>query len=371
MISGKRLRQFRLAKGMSLDALARAMGSVVTKQSLSKYERGASLPSQGVLEKLAETLNVSITSLHHRSVVKVEVVEYRKRSKLGKREQGRVESLVRYALEERIRLLDMLGEFTHEDMLQNRFQVNSIEDAEEAAKNLRSCWDLGKDPIPNIVALLENKRIHVIEIDAEENFDGLSLRVKNNEGVYVSAGVVTRRDIPGERQRLNLAHELGHLVLDIAPDVDCEKAAFRFGAAFLAPDETLFRDVGRYRKFISAHELVLLKHRYRMSIQALLYRLRELEVINAHAYKRWCIMISKMGWRKKEPASFDPERPEWLHRLVHRSFSKGLLSKCDARQMLHLGQGDRTSVTLVESKEFENMSGPDVHNILKKQVKEI
>ena len=94
-----------------------------------------------------------------------------------------------------------------------------------------------------MVALLESKRIHVIEIDGAENFDGLSLRVVNNEGSPVSFGVVTRRGISGERQRLNLAHELGHLILDVGSDVDDEKAAFRFGAAFLAPAETLFRDV--------------------------------------------------------------------------------------------------------------------------------
>ncbi|MXW15274.1 MAG: ImmA/IrrE family metallo-endopeptidase [Rhodothermaceae bacterium] len=371
MLIGKRLRQFRIARGMSLDTLARAMGDVVTKQALSKYERGASLPSQIVLKKLAETLNVSIASLNHRPVVEVETIEFRKRSRLSKREQYRIESLSQYALEERIRLLDMLGEFDGSETALRSFRVNSIEEAEKAAEQLRSRWGLGNDPIPSMVALLENKQIHVIEIDAAESFDGLSLRAKNNERVEVSAGVVTRRGIPGDRQRLSLAHELGHLVLDVAPDVDNEKAAYRFGGAFLAPADMLFHDVGRYRKFISIHELILLKRRYRMSIQALLYRLHELDVINDYLYKKWCIMIGKMGWRKKEPQDLDPEMPQSLDLLVYRAFVHGLLAKSDALQMLRLGRDDQVEITLVETQKLSNMSPPEHQELLARQVKEI
>lgn len=365
------MRQFRLAKGMSLDALACAMGGVVTKQSLSKYEREVSLPSHGVLENLAQTLGVDIGSLYNRPIVEIEVIEYRKHSKLSKREQNRVESLVQYMLEERLRLLDMLGEFDGAITSLYHFQVNSLEEAEQAAERLRIYWGLGEDPIPSMVALLENKRIHVMEIDAAESFDGLSLRVRNNERTPVSAGVVTRRNIPGERQRLSLAHELGHLVLGAAPDVDSEKAAFRFGAAFLAPAKTLLRDVGQRRKFVSAHELVLLKRRYRMSMQALLYRLHELAIINAHVYRSWCIMIGKRGWRKKEPHSLDTESPEWLNRLVHRAFYNRLLSERDAYRMLNLGQSDQDGVKRVESMEFADTSEIEIQEVLEKQLREM
>ncbi len=371
MLIGKRLRQFRLARGMSLDALAGTMGYAVTKQSLSKYERGVSLPSQVVLEKLAQALNVSTASLNNRPVVEVEIIEYRKRSRLSKHEQYRVENLSQYALEERIRLLDMLGEFDETETPLKSFRINSVEDAEKAAEELRNWWGLGKDPIPNMVALLENKQIHVIEIDAAESFDGLSLRAVNDEGAKVSSGVVTRRGIPGDRQRLSIAHELGHLVLDVSPNTDREKAAFRFGGAFLAPADALFRDIGRYRRFISIQELILLKRRYRMSIQALLYRLNELDVINDYLYKKWCIMIGKMGWRKKEPQDLDPETPQLLELLVYRAFINGLLAKSDAIQMLRLGRDDQAEITLVEAQKLTNISPLEHQELLTRQVKEI
>ena len=40
-----RIKQLRLARGLSLDGLAQAMGGLVTKQSLSKYEKGLTKPS--------------------------------------------------------------------------------------------------------------------------------------------------------------------------------------------------------------------------------------------------------------------------------------------------------------------------------------
>ena len=57
------------------------------------------------------------------------------------------------------------------------------------------------------------------------------------EGRALAATIATRRGTSGDRHCLNVAHELGHLTLNPSEEVDEEKAAFRFGAAFLAPAE--------------------------------------------------------------------------------------------------------------------------------------
>ena len=289
---------------------------------------------------------------------------------MGKREQNRIKNTCSYALEERIRLLDLLGEFDGTVANQKRFQVIRIEDAERVAQELRVDWGLGRDPIPNMVSLLENKRIHVIEIDTEDGFDGVSLQVFNDENQLVSWGIALRRGISGDRQRFSLAHELGHLIPDVISNIDQEKVANRFAGSFLAPADALFRDVGRYRQFISIQELILLKQRYKMSIQALLYRLHELEVINAYLYKKWCIIIDKMGWRKNEPVKINPEIPQWIDLLVHQAFTKQLISKQDALQILSLGKSNKVEVTLVGTKEFGNMSIDEHEDLLKLQISE-
>lgn len=56
-------------------------------------------------------------------------------------------------------------------------EIITPDDAEEAAKKIRAEWDLGYDPIPDVVAMLEDKGYKVIEINAPEKFDGLSADV--------------------------------------------------------------------------------------------------------------------------------------------------------------------------------------------------
>jgi transcriptional regulator with XRE-family HTH domain len=62
-MNSQRLKQLRLARGLSLDALAAKLGGIVTKQALSKYEQGKAKPSPRVLTQLASTLGVKAVHL--------------------------------------------------------------------------------------------------------------------------------------------------------------------------------------------------------------------------------------------------------------------------------------------------------------------
>ena len=63
----------------------------------------------------------------------------------------------------------------------------------------------------------------------------------------------------GERQRLTMAHELGHMVLEVDAKVNDETAAFRFAGAFLMPAEVLWATMGKHRTSIGWSELFALK----------------------------------------------------------------------------------------------------------------
>src|SRR5687768_10873122 len=97
-----RIKELRLALGYSLEDLASAMGGVVTKQALSKYEREDSVPSARVLTHLAEALGVKAVELFTEPSVKVEFIAYRKRAALPKKQQHIVEGSVRAKVEERL-----------------------------------------------------------------------------------------------------------------------------------------------------------------------------------------------------------------------------------------------------------------------------
>jgi transcriptional regulator with XRE-family HTH domain/Zn-dependent peptidase ImmA (M78 family) len=351
-MNGQRLRQLRLARGLSLDALAAALGGVVTKQALLKYEQGKAQPSAIVLSKLASVLGVKAASLYEQAAVQVEFIAYRKGSGLLKRDEDKIKSQVGLALEERIRLQERVQQANGIDVPVQSLPVGSLAEAEDRAGELRQHWKLGIDPIGNVTSVLEEHRVHVVEIDADEKFDGISAFAYDEDRHVAAAAVVTRRGLSGDRQRLSLTHELGHLVLKVAEDVDEEAAAFRFAGAFLAPEECVFREVGRRRVLIQWQELGLLKRQFGMSRQALMRRLRDLEVITPSYYRQWCIDISQMGYRKHEPDPLVPEQPQWFTRTVLRAVSEGLLSQEEAERMLGEKVSTETSLSLVERRAF-------------------
>jgi hypothetical protein len=187
-----------------------------------------------------------------------------------------------------------------------------------------------------VTDVLEEHHIHVLELQTESTLDGLAAVARDESGMVKAAAVVSRKGLPGERQRLNLAHELGHLVLQDSPDVDDEKAAFRFGAAFLAPEELVRRDVGNARRRISPGELLLLKRRYGFSVQALVYRLRDLDIISDGFAKTLWKQINARGWRREEPGALEAERPQWARRAALRAVAEGSLTIDEAETILGL-----------------------------------
>lgn len=373
-VRGKRIRQLRLARGMTQQQLADATGGLITKQSISKYERGKSQPSSVVLGKLAEVFGVKTADLFREPAARIEFEAYRKFARLGKRKQEQIESIIQRKLEIRLRLQDLLGQLRDVEVPSKMRTVCSLEEAEEAAGVLRDDWDLGRAPIANVTDVLEDHHVHVLSIDVSDDFDGVSVYAYDN-GTPLAAAVVCHQGRPGERQRLNLAHELAHLVLDVkeTEDFDEEDAAYRMGAAFLAPAGPLLRDVGERRQSLQLQELLILKRHYGMSVQALLYRLKDLGVISQHHFKQWFIHLGKMGWRKEEPEELPAEEPKWLRRSVLRAYSEELLSKEEAERLLGepVGGEDETPTSLIRRRSFMELPIEERRRILARQAQNL
>jgi Zn-dependent peptidase ImmA (M78 family)/transcriptional regulator with XRE-family HTH domain len=369
---GYRLKQLRLTQGLSLDELAAKMGGIVTKQALSKYELGTAKPSSVVLNKLAAALGVKVSHFWSEPLVSVEFVAYRRRSSLPKREQEKVENLVIRTLEERLKILSLINYVERPPIPVKHWKIKKLDDVEGAASELREKWDMGMDPISSLVGAFEAHRIQVIEIDADERFDGISAIASDKKKKTVSgAAVVTRRGVSRDRQRFNLSHELGHIVLDIAEDVDSERAAHRFGAALLAPAEAVRREVGARRTLIHAEELLLLKQRYGMSIQAFVRRLLELGIITDSHYKQWAMDISRLGWRKQEPGELPPEQPHWFRQQVLRLLTEKVITREAAQAVLGEAVDDQTPLSLIERQAFMKLSLADRRRIMQAQAEKL
>ena len=368
---GERLKRFRLARGMSLDDLETAIGGLVSKQSLSKYERGKMQPKATALNRIAAALGIKSAQLWGEPTCHVEWIAYRKRARMGKKEQEQLQSFVAEVLEKRVLLQERIGEQNNLKLPVQALPVRKLEDVEQAALTLRWKWDLGLDPIANLVDVLEDHFIHIIEVDASETFDGISAVVRDNDKNLLAAAIATRRSTPGDRHRFNMAHELGHLTLKLSGSIDAEEAALRFGAAFLVPAEQLYREVGEKRSQIQLGELLYLKRRYGMSIQAILFRLKDLKIITRSHYKRWCMDINKLEWKRREPIEIPSEKPGRFHQLVFRAISEGLIGEQEAEQLFNDTLETSPPRLLIERRAFLELPTEQRRNMLKEQAEQM
>jgi len=333
MTIGERIKQGRQMAGLTLRELAARVG--VSAQAISKYERNIDVPGSKVLIQLARALDVKVEFfLRPKSLSKIEV-KFRKRQSLSARGKEAILSRVSDWLERYLEIESILSE--DESGLKFELpadfprEVGSFEAVEKAAGDLRRAWDLGMGPIENLTDLLEAKGLKVGSMDAEMKFDACTFQAENDISVVA---IVSRADAPGDRQRFNMAHELGHLVLR-TNGLNDEKAAHRFAAAFLVPETAARFELRGKRTDLSLYELHLLKHKYGLSMQAWIYRARDLGIITESKANALFKIFSLRGWRKEEPGDpMSSELPRRFERLVMGAMADGLISEPRASEIL-------------------------------------
>ena len=332
---GERVKRARAAAGLSMQALAEQIG--VSANMVKKYEHDISMPSSPVLLKLAKALSVRTEYFFRTAKVSLGEVEYRKKSTTPKKVLKRIEADIVDQAERWFELSQLWPDFPIPDF---KFpakipEINSLDDIEKVAELVRKKWQLGLNPLSDLIDLLESKGILVIVSQEEhsDKFDGLQASINNQPVIVISA------HWPGCRQRFTLAHELGHLILhDILPsDIDEEMVCNRFASAFLLPAIGVMQNLGGQRKNIDPQELYLLKHEYGLSMQACLYRAADLSVITESKRKQLFMFFSKKGWRKQEPGKAYPQEETHLFKqLVYRALAEDIISESKAAELLQI-----------------------------------
>jgi hypothetical protein len=140
-----------------------------------------------------------------------------------------------------------------------------------------------------------------------------------------------------------MAHELGHMVLEVALKVDDEKAAHRFAGAFLMPAEALWAEIGKHRKSIGWEELFSLKRLFGVSVQALTYRCKDLGIFNQTLFRKLFDEFVRLGWRGppyEEPLAMRGETPRRFERLCFRALAEGAVSEAKAAELLGISVRD-------------------------------
>jgi Zn-dependent peptidase ImmA (M78 family) len=308
-----RLKAARKMKGWSLQELSDKMNNLVSKQALSFYEAGDIKPTSDVLMALCRALEVSVDFFEREEKVEIEKISFRKLKKLAQKEQERVVASTQDFINRYLELENMLN-ITSAARLP-RCKVSKDGDVEKAANKLREDWELGSDPLANVIELLEDHNIKVFEIQADRSFNGMSAWIEKKIPVIV---INSSEELPLDRKRFTALHELGHLCMDIDhyEEKDQEKLCNRFAAAMLIPRDILLNEIGGSRGRIFISELGQLKMQYGISIMALIYRMKDLELITESHHKQLMAIFGRMGMRTHEPEAYDYKGQEKSHRFI-------------------------------------------------------
>jgi len=326
---GIRIKLARKMAGLSLQELSDLLDNLVTKQALNKYELGLMNPTSDVLLALSKSLKVKPDYFLKKETIELSNISFRKRVSLPKKIEEAIIEKARDYVERFFELESILGlNSTFSNPLKDLI-INNEVDTANAAALLRKAWELGNNPISNLIEMLELKGVKVLLIDEVDEVDGFSFTTTNSIPVVI----VNIRSKSIERIRFTIIHELAHLLL-IFDDIlfsdskIIEKLCHHFSSCFLIPSEKLIEMIGgSHRNYISIKELIAIKEYYGISIRAIVHRLQNLDVISQSYYQRWVIFMSKTYGQKNEPGKYNgDEKLRIFEQLINRALAEDLIS---------------------------------------------
>ena len=337
----RRLRQARLMRGLSLEKLSQSLHPSVTRQAINKYEKGQMKPDSRILIALANALDVKIDYFFRPFIVEVDKVEFRKKKGFTEKMALAVKEQVREELERYLEI-EQLSDSSIAFSLPRK-KIDSIEDAKAFAGEIRSLLGLGNDGISNVIEVLEDNGVKIIELSANEHFDGLSGYANHTIPIIVING-----NFPTELKRYIALHELGHLLLETPngmPAKNIEAICNGFASEMLLPSKVLTAKMGNVRHDISLSELTDIQRQFGISVDDIMLSLNEHGVITDRRYSGFQKKKSTMPDFRAlvEKSRVELERSGRFARMVYRALADEVITFSKAAVLLN------TSVDKIKS----------------------
>jgi Zn-dependent peptidase ImmA (M78 family) len=229
------------------------------------------------------------------------------------------------------------------------WETSDDQSLERMANAVRDQWGLGRGPVFHLSKILEaNGVILVKEAVRCEDMDAVSRWQGGRPYILCSAD---RDELP--RFNFDLAHELFHLLGHHGVEVTAdninriERQANYFAGAFLMPREMFAREVVS----TSIHYFLKLKERWRVSVAAMIYRCKELEILSQSQVGYLYRQLSARGMRKREPldTAFQTEAPSVLATGLSMLIEHGVQTKAQVTDALRLNPRDIESLCGAEN----------------------
>ncbi len=182
--------------------------------------------------------------------------------------------------------------------------------ATDVARAAKAHWALPRGPIKSVTETIENAGGIVVVCDMGTPLvDAMSRYVPGLPRVFFVDG-----SAPADRQRMTLAHELGHAIMHHIPHKAMETEAFQFAAEFLMPTT----DIRKHFDRVDVPQLASLKPYWKVSMAALLMRARDLNKVTERKERYLWSQMTSAGFKTREPAELDvaPEQPRLLREII-------------------------------------------------------
>jgi len=348
---GERLRLARSAVGLTQQDVANELK--MARTTLVAIEAGERVVRPEELLELAKLYKSDVHSLVRTTAVHVDLVgQFRQSAAHAKDEKAArqaVQLLHRLATSA-VELERKLGRPLKPSYPSERPVAKSRLDqqAEDLAQELRNRLGLGQSPITDLASIIE------LELGVRVFIASLPSHIS---GVFafhdeLGACIIHNAKHPPARRAWTLAHELAHfltsrsttaVVYDHVDRSDSREVfANLFANAFLMPGPALRRAVADWSetsgKFSTRH-LILLAHRFHVSVEAMCRRLEQLDLLLTGTFES----LKRKGLNKQieheveqDVEILEPTRPSRLSVLGVEAYARGILSEGQLGEMLAL-----------------------------------
>lgn len=295
----------RESRGLTQSELAEELG--VSQGKVSKIEQDLLGVTDQMLGQLSTCLGYPENFFYLTDSTCAHAINlHRKRAALPKRTLCKIDAHLNIR---RIHLRRLLDEIEITGVELPTYSVDENNSPYEIARKVRALWGVPSGPIESMTKLIESAGCVITHCDFESQFiDGVSSRCNDLPPV-----IFVNKDIPGDRLRFTLAHELGHLIMHSTPNPNMEDEADQFASEFLMPQKDIICDL----QVISLSRLAELKLRWKVSMAALLVRAGKIGTVAPRQSQYLWMQFSKAGYRTREPLPLDvPREPPRLLKLI-------------------------------------------------------
>lgn len=301
----------REVRAMTQTELSKLAPSV-SQGNLSRMEKGKLSISDNALEEIAKALNFPKSFFYQNSVkTPISNFYYRKRITIPKKQLSRLEATMDLI---RISIDKLFADIELPPLKIPHFDVEWGISPEEAARKTRNFLNIGKGPVKNLVNILERSGVVVFPLESEsDKFDGITLFTDEQQVI-----IFLNENLPNDRKRFTLAHELGHLALHLRIPFDersdnmIEDEANRFASEFLMPELDIRNDLAG----LTISTLGALKSYWQVSMKSLVYRAKALRIISESRAKNLYIELSRLGYVINEPGVVEFDEPKIVKKAI-------------------------------------------------------